>query len=372
MIRLSKSCLSEKEKEAVKRVLDTEFLGMGPEVKAFEEKLEIFFERPVVCVVNGTAALHLSLQACGIGLGDEVIVPSLTYLASFQAITACGAKPVACDIDNTNFCLNPDDIKELITTKTKAIMPVHYAGSPGNLDEIYKIAEIYNLRIIEDSAHAFGSLYKNKKVGSFGDISCFSFDGIKNITSGEGGCIVSSDEELIKKVKDARLLGVCGDSEKRYSKKRSWEFDVKYQGWRYHMSDIMAAIGIAQLDRFDNLSYKRQELAKEYQKKLSNSDKLKLLDHNYDYIVPHIFVVEILLDFDFKEILESFSQAGIAVGRHYQENHKLSFFQEDIRRDLPVTNSVANRILTLPLHPDLTINDVAYISKKLLDILDSI
>ena len=260
------------------RVLDKEFLGMGEEVQIFEERLSEFFGRPAVCVVNGTAALHLALQACGISDGDEVLVPSITYVASFQAISATGASPVACDVEENFLCLDWTDAEKRITSKTKAIMPVHYSGGVGNLDKIYELAKSHNLRVIEDAAHAFGTFYKERRVGGFGDIACFSFDGIKNITSGEGGCIVTNDKEVLNLVKDARLLGVEKDSEKRYEGKRSWNFNVSKQGWRYHMSDIMAAIGIEQLNRFDEIAIKRKAIATAYKTELRNSDKIKFID----------------------------------------------------------------------------------------------
>ena len=254
IIRLSKSCLSIKEKKSVKKILDEEFLGMGPEVQKFEKELEKFFGRKVVCFNSGTAALQIALQASGIKNNDEVIVPSLTYVATYQAISATGAKPIICDINQHNLQISLDDIKRKISKKTKAIIPVHFSGSVGDLNNIYSFAKKNNLKIIEDAAHAFGTIYKNKKIGSFGQIACFSFDGIKNITSGEGGCLVTNDNKIIKYSKDARLLGVSNESSKRYLGHRSWINDVKIQGWRYHMSDMNAGIGRAQLERFKFIS----------------------------------------------------------------------------------------------------------------------
>ena len=241
LIRLSKSHIGDAEKKAVMGVFDREYLGMGAEVQQFEQGLSDFFGRPAVCVVNGTAALHLALQACGIGPGDQVLVQSLTYVASFQAISATGAIPVACEVNPATLTLDWRDAEKRMTSRTKAIMPVHYAGGVGALDEIYEFANKHGLRVIEDAAHAFGTIYQGKRVGGFGDIACFSFDGIKNITSGEGGCIVTSDPEVLQRVQDARLLGVEKDTQNRFSGQRSWEFDVSAQGWRYHMSNIMAA-----------------------------------------------------------------------------------------------------------------------------------
>ena len=291
IIKLSKSCLSDAEKIAVQKVLDNEYLGMGAEVKEFEDLLTNFFGRPTACVVSGTAALHLAIQAAGITNNDEILVQSNTYVASYQAISAAGANPVSCDIDPSTLCLDYKDAEVKLTSKTKAIMPVHYAGGVGELNKLYEFAESNDLRVIEDAAHAFGSVYKSKRIGSFGDIACFSFDGIKNITSGEGGCVVSNDKEIINSIRDSRLLGVEKDTDKRYSASRSWIFDVKEQGWRYHMSNIMAAIGIEQFKRFEYLSKKRQKIAKNYDDKLKDIKEITTFSHNYDEVVPHIYVL---------------------------------------------------------------------------------
>jgi dTDP-4-amino-4,6-dideoxygalactose transaminase len=250
VIRLSKSCIGDGEKRAVEAVLEHEYLGMGQDVQRFEEALTSYFGRPAVCVVNGTAALHLAVQGAGVGTGDEVLVPSLTYVSSFQAIASTGAKPVACEIDPETLVLDWRDAEKRLSRRTRAIMPVHYTGGVGDLDAIYEFARRHDLRVIEDAAHAFGSTHDGKRVGSFGDVACFSFDGIKNLTCGEGGCVVSSDAELLRRVRDARLLGVEKDTERRYAGERSWDFDVTAQGWRYHMSNVMAAIVLAQLARF--------------------------------------------------------------------------------------------------------------------------
>jgi len=167
IIRLSKSCLSKKEKNFVKKILDKEFLGMGPEVKKFENELKVFFKRDVVCFNSGTAALQVALQSIGIKPNDEVLVPTITYIASFQAISASGAKPIMCDIDPNTLQICLDSIKKNITQKTKAIMPVHYSGSIGKLKELFDLAKKNNLRVIEDASHAFGTKYKNKRIGSF-------------------------------------------------------------------------------------------------------------------------------------------------------------------------------------------------------------
>ncbi len=367
ILRLSKSCLGDEEKNAVQKVLDKEFLGMGAEVLKFEKLLTEFFSRPVVCVSNGTAALHIALQAAEIGDGDEVLVQSLTYIASFQAISATGATPVACDVDEGTLCINLSDAEKRLTNKTKAIMPVHFAGGVGALDEVYEFAQKYNLRVIEDAAHAFGTLHKERRVGSFGDIACFSFDGIKNITSGEGGCIVTNDEKVLKIARDARLLGVQNDTEKRFSGGRSWEFDVINQGWRYHMSDIMAAIGIEQLNRFPEFLKKRQNLAKLYDNFFIDTG-IETLKQDYDSVVPHIYTLQLPVDIDRDYIRLKLDQLGIQTGVHYYPNHYLSLYK-DKSNQRKIVDRLYKTILSIPMHPEITDRDAQFIFKCIRELI---
>lgn len=361
LIRLSKSCLGEAEKHAVMGVLDREYLGMGAEVQQFEQALTEFFGRPAVCVVNGTAALHLALQACGIGPGDEVLVQSLTYVASFQAISATGAKPVACDVDPETLTLDLRDAEKRLTSKTKAVMPVHYSGGVGDLNGIYTFAQRHGLRVIEDAAHAFGTIYSGERVGGFGDISCFSFDGIKNITSGESGCIVTDDQQILRRVRDARLLGVEKDTEKRYTGQRSWEFDVTTQGWRYHMSNIMAAIGLEQLKRLDEFAEIRRGRARFYDELLRDHPRIQPLPHDYDTVVPHIYVARIAGLKDRNALQNQLLKHGVQTGIHYLPNHWLSLYRDQYAAPLPVTDAIYPELLTLPLHPDISEEDVRFI-----------
>lgn len=366
MIRLSKSTLNDDDKEAVNRVLDSEFLGMGPEVKDFEDKLTDYFSRKVTCVSSGTSALQLALESAGITTGDEVLVQSLTYVASFQAISATGAIPIACDIqDDMTICL--DDAAKKITTNTKAIMPVHYSGGVGDLDKIYKFGQTKKLRVIEDAAHAFGSSYKGKLVGSFGDISCFSFDGIKNITSGEGGCIVSDDKKIHKMSSDLRLLGVEGDTINRFKKARSWDFDVNHQGWRYHMSDLMAALGSSQLNRFSESAKTRQNLAKYYNRRLEDTGLITVMAHDYSEVVPHIYPILLNCPVDRDDLRFELEKLGIQTGLHYKPNHHLSFYKT--QEILEKTEEIHSKLMTLPLHLDLTEKDIDFICENLLDLL---
>ena len=366
MIRLSKSSIGVEEKEAVAAVLEKEFLGMGEEVGDFEKNLTEFFNRKATCVSSGTAAVQLALQACNIQDNDEVLVQSLTYVATFQAISATGATPVAVDIDPDSMSIDLMDARRKVNEKTKAIIPVHYAGAVGDLDSIYKFASEHNLRVIEDAAHAFGTTYNDKLIGSFGDIACFSFDGIKNITSGEGGCIITNDESIISLLEDSRLLGVHKDSQRRFENARSWDFDVFEQGWRYHMSNIMAAIGIEQLKKFDEIKNSRQNLANAYVEKLSNNNNIKLFGYDYESVVPHIFPI-IVSDGQKRDKLRSFLEANeIQTGIHYQPNHRLSKYSNIVpAKTLQKTDDLAKKLITLPLHVDLKNSDIDYISQRI-------
>lgn len=351
MIRLSKSVIGEEEIRAVTNVLNKEYLGMGDNVKEFEDLLTVSFRRPCVCVNTGTSAIHLALQAIGVGPQDEVLVQSLTYVATFQAISATGATAIPCEIYPDSITIDLEDAKNKITANTKAIIPVHYGGSPGDLKALYQFANKYNLRVIEDAAHAFGTSYEEKLIGSFGDICCFSFDGIKNITSGEGGAILTDDKYVLNKIKDARLLGVMKDTDKRYAGERSWDFDVENQGWRFHMSNIMAAIGIEQFKKFKYFKDKRQHLAKIYQNAFYDFEEVEILNHDYNQVVPHIFSIKV--DANKRDSLQQYLKAkGIQTGIHYFPNHLLTKFRIK-GLQLALTEKIYKTFVTLPLHPDL-------------------
>ena len=343
---------------------------MGADVQRFESELEAYLGRPVACVVNGTAALHLATQACGLKAGDEVVVQSLTYVSSFQAISATGAKPVACEVTPDSLTIDLRDAGRRLTSRTKAIMPVHYSGGMGELDDVYAFANDHKLRVIEDAAHAFGGAYKSRRVGSFGDIACFSFDGIKNITCGEGGAVVSDDAAVLQRVRDARLLGVERDTENRYEGKRSWEFDVTAQGFRYHMSNIMAAIGSVQLTRLPELGARRQRLALRYDQLLQDRPRIDRVRNDYTVVVPHIYTIRVRGLANRDDLRAQLLEYGIETGVHYQPNHLLSFFRDPQAAPLPITEALFSELLTLPLHPDLTDDDVDYICDRLLAAID--
>jgi len=360
MMRLSRSIVGPEEAAAASRVIvEDGYLGMGGEVQRFESELASFLGVPpdrVMCVNSGTAAVQLAVEAA-VEPGAEVLVQSLTFVATFQAIAAAGAVPVACEIDPSSLTIDLEDAARRITPRTKAIMPVHYASYPGDLEAIYAFAHARGLRVIEDAAHAFGGVHRGRRIGALADVACFSFDGIKNITTGEGGAIVSSDPLVCARVRDARLLGVEKDTEKRYAGERSWEFDVSRAGYRAHMSNIFAAIGRVQLRRLlPEFAPARVAFAKRYRERLAGVAGVRLLATDLDAVIPHIQPV--LIDRGRRDAVRAaLEAAGIQTGVHYKPNHLLTRFGGGQPR-LPVTERVYEELLSVPLHPGLSAEDV--------------
>jgi dTDP-4-amino-4,6-dideoxygalactose transaminase len=370
-MRLSRSIVGQAEADAVTRILlEDGYLGMGDEVRRFEEDLAAYLgvdPSQIVTANTGTAALHLALDAVAAQAGvpdGEVIVPSLTFVASFQAVTAAGLRPVPCDVLAETGTIDIADAERRITPKTVAILPVDYASNPWRLDETYAFARSRGLRVVEDAAHAFGCLHHGRKVGSFGDVVCFSFDGIKNITSGEGGCLVAFDERTAQLAADARLLSVENDTKQRFAGGRSWDPDVRRQGWRYHMSNIMAAIGRVQLGRLESeFGPARRTLSALYAKLLEPLEGIALLATDPgDYIVPHIQPVRILGG-RLGGVRRKLAAAGIPTGVHYKPNHLLSYFA--CGYGLPATEALYGELVSLPLHPGLSEDDVRLVCSTL-------
>ena len=362
-IRLSKCSIGSDELTAARLAMQSEYLGMGQEVELFESEIRKYLksDMEVICVNSGTSALILSLSCLGIGPGDEVLVPSITYVASFQAVSNVGAIPVACDVSLSTGFIDVEDARSRITNRTKAIMPVHYASNSSEMHMVYKLAKQFGLRVIEDAAQAFGCIREDEKVGCTGDVVCFSFDGIKNITCGEGGAILTSDDILAEKVRDARLLGVQKDTQNRFSGRRSWDFDVENIGFRAHMSNINAAIGRAQLRRVDEFIKKRRKLVLKYKDLIEEFQTVATFNHDYGEICPHIFPVKIK-ESKRSSLIAAFEEEEVEYGFHYKPNHLLSYFKKD---NIELYNSEAlwQQMLTLPLHFDLSSADVEFVCK---------
>ena len=359
-IKLSSSWLGEGEIQNVKRVMMSQSINMGMETKRFEEALCDFFggQKHVSCTGSCTAALHLALQCNDIKKGDEVLVPTYTFIATFQAIKATGATPVPCDVDLDDGFLNIDDATARCNSKTKAILPVLFAGCSAKIDRVYEFAKSRSIKVIEDAAHCFGDENISKRDGTL----CFSFDPIKNITCISGGAVLTSDQELAQRINDARLLGVMGDTEARYRGERSFDAQTEAQGWRYHMNDVEAAVGLAQLEKFEQIKNLRQKYANMYIKALGSLESIKLFPINTKTAVPHIFPI-IIANKKRDALRKHLLQHGISTGIQYKPNHLLEYFQ--MGYDLPNSVWLFENIISLPLHPLLSDDDVEYIIDKI-------
>ena len=373
MIPSAKPNIGKEELKNIEKVFKTNWLGMGSFVYEFEKKIEKYLgTKHAICVNTGTTGIHLALSAIGIKPKDEVIVPSLTFAGSVQPIINMGAKPVFCEVEEDTLNIDVKDMAKRITKKTKAIICVHYGGLSCDMNKILKIARKKKIKVVEDAAHAFGSLYKGKKIGGFGDISCFSFDPIKNLTCGEGGCVTTNNLKLAETLRRKRLLGISKDTWVRYKNKRSWFYEVVTEGYRYHMSNINAAIGLAQFDKLGKFTKKKKEVIKAYDKAFKKLGGVRLLRRNYKDTSPFNYTIRILpksSKISRNDFVNEMSKAGISVGINYIPNHIQPFFKP-YKAKLPVTEKVWKEIVSLPLYYDMTkkeLTKVISLTKKLIE-----
>lgn len=358
MIKSSRGCCGAEELAEVKEAFEYGYFGLAYKTSEFEKEIAKFLgtDRYVITTNTGTNALHLALDSIGIGPGDEVIMPSFTFVATAQVVEMCGATPVFCEADPVTFLIDIEDCKKRITERTKAIIPVHYAGRPCDMDALLEIKEEYGIRIVEDAAHAFGTYYKGKKIGSFGDITCFSFDSIKVMTCGEGGAIVTDDTAFDDLARKKRLLGIDRKSmHVKDWKKRSWVYDVPTLGYRYHMSNINAAIGLAQIRKVDTFIGRRREICHIYDAELKNLSGIEIMPDEYDTITPFMYVIRVKKG-KRNELKDFLMEHDIESGISYIPCHHFSLFKG--QEDLPVTDLIYEEVLCLPLHYELSDDDV--------------
>jgi perosamine synthetase len=352
----------EEEVEAVAAVLRSGWWGQGPKTTEFEQRFAEFVDAPLAISLNSaTAALHLSLAVAGVE-GSEVITTPLTFVSTNHAILYNHATPVFADIKPDTLNIDPDDIERKITPNTRAIMVVDYGGHPADLDRILAIAEAHNLVVIEDAAHAAGSAYKGRRVGSIAPMTCFSFHPVKNLATGDGGMITLADEEWAARLKQLRWVGINKDtwvrSEGKAASQYSWQYDVAELGFKYHTNDIMSAIALVQLERLPQTNARRREIAARYDAGLADLDWLQL-PVRYDHVesAQHNYVVRL----DNRDGLADWLRdRQIATGMHYIPNHLYDMYQP-YATELPVTEREWERLLTLPLFPALTDEEVDYI-----------
>jgi UDP-4-amino-4,6-dideoxy-N-acetyl-beta-L-altrosamine transaminase len=358
--------LNEKEINEVIDSLKSSWITTGPKMRLFEENFKEFKgSKYAVAVNSGTAALHISTSSININPGDEVITTPMTFVASANCVVYRGGTPVLADIKKDTCNIDPDEIKKKITSRTKAIIPVHFAGQPCDMDEICEIAEENNLYIIEDAAHAIDAEYKGKKIGNISDLTIFSFHPVKNITTAEGGMVTSNNEELNEKLLMFRTHGISKDAIKRFGKEGGFYYDMKYLGFRYNLSELHSSLGIHQLNKLNAFQNRRRELVRIYNRELDSIEGIKIpyvksnIKHSW-----HLYIIQLdleKLNVDRDHIFKAMREENIGVNVHYIPIHYHSYYQEKFglkRGILPNVEWLFPKIITIPLFHKMSDNDV--------------
>jgi dTDP-4-amino-4,6-dideoxygalactose transaminase len=368
--------ITKEDKTAVMDALNSALLTDGPKLRQFETAFAKFTgSRYAIGVSNATSALHLSLKAIGIGKGDEVIVPDITFVATANAVVLSGAVPVFADIEKETMNISVDSIKKKIRSKTKAILPVHFAGKSCDIIKINKIAKENDLKIIEDCAHAIGTRYNKKHVGNFGSTGCFSFYPTKNITTIEGGMVITNSKNVAKYVMTARNHGLTKTLTQRYSHGKPWDYDMDESGYNYRLDEIRSALGLSQIKRIKKLNELRKKSFEYYNKRLKGIKYLitptssSNTDHAY-----HLYILRIekngIVSRD--ELFMKLMQYGIRTSVHYKPLHKFSAFSKfknyDVN-DLKNSEQLYEEIISLPFYPNLTKKQQDYVINSIRNIM---
>ncbi|OGT56783.1 MAG: UDP-4-amino-4,6-dideoxy-N-acetyl-beta-L-altrosamine transaminase [Gammaproteobacteria bacterium RIFCSPHIGHO2_12_FULL_43_28] len=385
----SRPSISQEAIDEVVACLKSGWLATGPRVTQFTDALKTYFapkgdglEAPpakdmrVLPLMSATAGLHFALLAMGLEPGDEVITTPLTFAATLNCIVLAGAKPVLVDIEPGTLNMDVSLIEAAITPHTRAILPVHFAGLPVDLDPLYEIANRHGLRVLEDAAHAIGTEYKGKRIGSFGDTQVFSFHPNKNMTTGEGGCVVTRDAALAEQIERLRFHGIDRQAWNRYGKGGSQDYDIVLPGFKSNMTDIQAALGIHQLRELDGFIARRSELANRYQEALSDwrewtLPKTPLYPHLHAWHLYTPLINEEAAGMNRDEFMLAMKENNIGTGFHYRAIHLHPYYRQAFGfnlGDFPKAEDVSERIVSLPLFPDMTDAD----HDRVLDVMYSI
>ena len=365
--------IDEKDIKEVVKVLKSDWITQGPKVEEFEKKIaEYCGSKYGVAVSSGTAALLAAYAVAGIKPGDEIITTPLTFAATANTIIFCGGKPVFADIKEDTLNIDPKEIEKKITKKTKAIVPVDFAGHPCDYDEILKIAKKYKLLIIEDAAHALGSEYKEKKIGNFADLTILSFHPVKTITTGEGGMILTSNKNFYERLKILRHHGIVKKPEKG-----GWYYEIKNLGYNFRLTDFQCALGISQLKKINKFIERRREIVTQYNQAFKNiREIITPTERNYVKSAWHIYLIQLRLDklkASQKKIFEALQKERIGVQVHYLPLHLQPFYMKKFGYkigDFPIAERYYQRAITLPLFPKMTnkdVNDVIRSVKKIIN-----
>lgn len=360
-IHFHRYSIDQAEKDAVIAALESGWITKGPRVAEFEEEFKTYTQSKNALALNScTAGLHLAMLALGIGPGDEVITTPLTFVATVNMILAVGAEPVLVDIDPDTLNIDVEAIAAAITPKTRAIIPVHLAGQPCDLDPILELAKAHQIYVIDDAAHAVGAFYKGQPIGSLCDATAFSFYATKNITTGEGGMLTSPHDDLIAKARPLSLHGLSQDAWKRYSQTTVKHYLVNEPGYKYNMTDIQAALGLVQLTKCDRFTQARKTRVDRYKSALTT------LPLDFQKEIPHIqhahhlFPIKLQLkklNCTRDEVLTALQAEGIGCAVHFIPVHKHPYYQKrlaDQCHRLPHADNAGNALISLPLYPDLS------------------
>jgi dTDP-4-amino-4,6-dideoxygalactose transaminase len=369
--------IGETEIAEVTDSLKSGWITTGPKTEEFARRFaEACGVAYAVPVNSCTAALHLSLVALGIGPGDEVITSTMTFCSTANVIVHTGATPVFADIDVETLNIDPGEIKKRITPKTKAIIPVHYGGHPAAMDSIMEIARERELKVVEDAAHAPFAKYKGTVLGGIGDTTCFSFYATKNLTTAEGGMLTTNDKALYEKALAMSLHGLSKDAWDRYSKKGSWYYEVVYPGYKYNMFDIQAAMGLRQLDKYEAMQAGRDEIAAAYHAAFAGHPAI-IMPVARDHVrhVWHLYPIRLRyenLDIDRAGFIDEMKAKNIGTSVHFIPVHLHPYYRDTFglkRGDYPVAVDAYDRLVSLPIYPKMTDDDVQDVIEAVRDIL---
>lgn len=368
--------LGEEAIRAVTETLESGWITTGPKTKCFEEAFANFLGvGHALAVSSCTAALHLSLEAAGIGEGDEVLVPTLTFAATGEVVTYFKAKPVLVDVDPEHFNLNVEDARRKITPKTKAIIPVHFGGHPCPMDAIGELAAAHGLTVIEDAAHAIPAKFRGQNIGTLSPLTAFSFYATKTLTTGEGGMVTTNDDALANRVGLMRLHGMSRDAWKRYTAEGTWRYDITEAGYKYNLTDPQAALGLVQLAKCEEMWWRRVEIAEKYDKALGLLEAYRTprvapeVQHAWHLYV--ILVQPSALSIHRDQVIEELRQRGIGTSVHFIPLHLHPYYQRvwGYRGgEFPVAEDYFERCISLPIYPGMTNDDVRYVIEALREI----
>jgi dTDP-4-amino-4,6-dideoxygalactose transaminase len=371
------ACVGEEEAQAAANVVLSGWLTMGAKTIEFEQKFAAYIgAKHAIGVSSCTAALHLALDAVGLREGDEVLVPTTTFTATAEVVAYFKAKPVLVDVDAETLCIDPVDAERRITKQTRAIIPVHYAGRPCDMDAIQDLARRYSLRVIEDAAHSLPASFHGVLVGSISELTAFSFYATKTITTGEGGMVTTDNDDLANRIRMMRLHGISRDAWNRYSAEGSWRYEVIEAGYKYNLTDIQSAIGIVQLSKCDSMRAARKDIASRYSNAFALEPALQVpaVDDNCES-AWHLYVLRLNLEkvtISRSEMIEKLRGRGIGTSVHFIPLHMHPYYQKKYgyRADeFPVASMQYKRYLSLPIFPGMTPTQVDYVIENVLEII---